>query len=305
MGTQSRLQISILSSNEDIASMNVREKILTHYPFVKQEKVDPWNSDVIKERFIYLLPADPVPIEFSLVTYACPSIRLEEHLGPNEILGDYAIVASRHRSESNTPALLCHTPGNWTDDISAGGSAFQIGKGSGLLNHYLFLNLQRFSLERNLNFPVDQEVTHHGPSHFNTSLTFAELGSTEAEWRNQIGGEVVASAIIESCMQLAKNHYFGGMMDQKSLKVCVGIGGTHYMPNFTPHVLKGYGFAHAIPKYKVMVITKEMVASIPERVKEQFNAWVIDWKGLNSAEKQHIMPMLEATGIPILKTKDL
>lgn len=285
--------------------MNIREKILARFPFIKQKNVDPWNNRVINEKYVYIYPDNKVPIEFSLVTYDCPSIRLEEYLGLEEILGDYAIVASRHRSESNTPALLCHTPGNWTDDTSAGGSAFQIGKGSGLLNHYLFLILQRLSGERGLNFPVDQEVTHHGPSHFNTSLTFAELGSTEAEWRNQIGGEVVADAIIEACIQLAQNHYFAGIVDQKSLQVCVGVGGTHYMPNFTPHVPKGYGFAHAIPKYKVMGITQEMVASIPERVKEQLNAWVIDWKGLNSAEKQHIMPMLEATGIPILKTKDL
>ena len=37
---------------------------------------------------------------------------------------------------------------------------------------------------------------------------------------------------------------------------------------------------------------------------EKVEFFVIDWKGTNSADKQHLMPILEEYDIPIKKTKD-
>jgi len=41
-----------------------------------------------------------------------------------------------------------------------------------------------------------------------------------------------------------------------------------------------------------------------ENTVEKIDWFVIDWKGTNSEEKQHLMPLLNEFDIPIRKTKD-
>ena len=38
---------------------------------------------------------------------------------------------------------------------------------------------------------------------------------------------------------------------------------------------------------------------------EEVECFVIDWKGTNSADKKHLIPLLEEFDIPIKKTKEL
>ena len=60
-----------------------------------------------------------------------------------------------------------------------------------------------------------------------------------------------------------------------------------------------------IPKYAILEITESMIAQIRNRVLEPIDYWVVDWKGINSAEKSQLIPLLEATDIPIKKIKEL
>ena len=77
------------------------------------------------------------------------------------------------------------------------------------------------------------------------------------------------------------------------------------MPSFTSLLSSGYAFAHTVPKYKILTLNKKMIQQLQDRTVEPIFAWVIDWKGLNSAQKQHLIPLLEETTIPIMKTKQL
>jgi D-aminoacyl-tRNA deacylase len=255
-------------------------------------------------RYLY---SNPEPyVEFLMWGVDTKMTCTDEYFPANSLPGDIIIFASRHRSQSARPALLCHTPGNWGDDVSVGGKPNRIAKGSGLLLYYFYIHLTKFVQTRGFEFPVDQEVTHHGPTELHQPLGFIELGSSEPEWHNQEGGAIVADALIQTGKDLGLHHFIPDKgWDKKHIKICVGFGGTHYMPNFTRLIPLGYSFAHVVPKYNIQTISADTIKMIQNRVLEPIDAWVVDWKGLNSAEKAHLIPLLEVTNIPIKKTKEL
>ena len=74
------------------------------------------------------------------------------------------------------------------------------------------------------------------------------------------------------------------------------------MPSFSKLISLGYGFAHTVPKYKVLTLTSEIITQIIKRTAEPIAAWVLDWKGLKSDQKAHLTALLTPTGIPIRKT---
>lgn len=305
------LHVTIITSTEDIASQSIRSKLLELAPFKLQKDIGRWNKEIIKNvfKFIPKNPENPnLPsIEFSLIDTEHSMIRLDEFLSPNEMLGDILIYASRHQSKSERPALLCHTPGNLSDDNSAGGESFKIAKGSGLLSYYCFHHLlDLVRKEENYDVPVNHEVTHHGPTKFNQPSIFIELGSTELGWRDETGGKIVAQAILNACYDLAQKHYRAGKLNKNDVKIGIGFGGGHYMPSFSQCIKNKIGFAHTIPKYKSLSLTKDMIQQILDRTLEKIDYWVIDWKGLKSAERLHVLSILEKfDSIPYKKSKEL
>jgi len=304
--------VTIITSTEDIASQTIRAQLLANFPFKSCSPQDvklsdtPWNSAIVP-RVHTLTLDDPTPVIFILIDVEVPLIRLDDHLTAEEMFGDVLMFASRHQAKSDRPALLCHTPGNLSADNSVGGDPFRVSCGSALLLHYFFTCMQIFAQQLGYGHPINHEVTHHGPTRFHQPLAFIELGSTAKEWTNALGAQVIAESIIHTGQQLGHLHF---MEDSKSWKIgeiipCVGFGGGHYMPSFTPLLDHHYAFAHVVPKYKVMDLTADMIAHIQERSLEPIKFWVIDWKGLKSAEKHYLLPLLEATDIPIKKTKAL
>ncbi len=301
----SLLQVTILTSLEDIASSAIRLHILKSYAFAPSLASQVNNLTVIKAIDQYEYRSPKGTVLFSLMTVDVPLIRLDEFVPPAALSGDIIIFASRHQAQSARDALLCHTNGNWNQDTSVGGQPFQIARGSGILLYYLYTGmLSRVKESSGFQVPVDQEVNHHGPTGYLQPSAYIELGSTESGWRNPHGAQIVADTIINSGINLL-DHYQHGTWEKHGLKICVGIGGGHYMPSFSPLIPSRYTFVHTIPKYKIFDITSTMVSQILQQSLEPIDAWVIDWKGLNSAEKQHILPLLEASQLPILKTHEL
>jgi len=301
--------VTIITSTEDIASQTIREQLLAHFPFKRLTSQEvtvsdsPWNPTIVPR--VHILTFDePSRVIFTLIDVEVPLIRLDDHLTAEEMFGDVVMFVSRHQAKSDRPALMCHTPGNLSEDNSAGGDPFQISCGSALLLHYFFTNLQAFAEKLGYEHPINHEVTHHGPTQFRQPLAFIELGSTSLEWTNPLGARVIADTIIQTGQQLG-HHFNRGEWTIGDLISCVGFGGGHYMPSFTPLLAHNYAFAHVVPKYKVMSLTADMITQLQERSLEPIRYWVLDWKGLKSAEKQHLLPLLEATAIPIQKTKAL
>jgi len=230
-----------------------------------------------------------------------PLIQLNElKLKETSINPDLLIFASRHRSETARPALLTHTTGNWGDKADYGGNPHEISKTSALLLKaaYSSLNSQRHIKELT-DFAVDIEVTHHGPSNLEKPLIFMELGSSEIEWNIKKTGLVVAHAILHTCLEYAES------LKRKDIKIGLGFGGTHYAPQFKKLIsLPNVAVSFICPKYYIQSLNKELVDDMIKNTIEPIDYFIIDWKGTNSQDKKHLIPILEEFAIPIKKYKE-
>ncbi|MFX1337529.1 MAG: D-aminoacyl-tRNA deacylase [Promethearchaeota archaeon] len=222
-------------------------------------------------------------------------------LNETDINPDLLIFASRHRSEAARPAFLIHTTGNWTNKAEFGGNPRELCFASALLLKAGFLSLLEQEKSLNLSeFSLDIEVTHHGPTTLEKPLVFMELGSSEEEWSINEAGEMVAKSIINTIFKYLQ------FQTKKSQRVCIGFGGTHYGPQFKKSLInKDVAFSFICPKYFIQELDHKMIEQMIDKNLEEIDCFVIDWKGTNSADKNHLIPLLEDFDIPIKKTKDL
>ena len=216
---------------------------------------------------------------------------------------DLLLFASRHRSETERPAFLTHVTGNWSESADFGGNPRQLSQASAFLLKAGFSCLKRqLSFEhfsQFSDFSLDMEVTHHGPTTIEKPLIFMELGSSENEWNIEKAGELMARALIETCftyLELKTNDY---------TQIGVGFGGTHYAPQFKKLMIeKNTAISFICPKYFIKELDEKIIEQMLNNTLEDVNYFIIDWKGTNSADKQHLIPLLEKFEIPIKKSKE-
>ena len=151
----------------------------------------------------------------------------------------------------------------------------------------------------NSEFVVDIEVSHHGPTTLEKPLIFMELGSSEKEWIIDDAGKVVSSAVINTVIKYLEFH------NQRELKVGVGFGGMHYAPQFKKLLMdKDIAMSFICPKYNISYLDKNLVEQMLNNTYEKVDYFIVDWKGTNSADKKHLIPLLEEFNIPIKKSKE-
>lgn len=294
----------IITSTEDIASMNMRDKFLNNNEYNFKETDSLWHNnplfkvesnldteknDFLRENEIYLGMTDTPLIYLN-------DLKLED----SSIEPDLLIFASRHRSETERPAFLTHTTGNWINRADYGGDPRELSKASALLLKAGFLSLLEQSRKlNNSEFVVDIEVTHHGPTALEKPLIFMELGSSEKEWTINTAGKVVSSAVINTVTKYLDFH------KKQDYKVGVGFGGMHYAPQFKKLLMdKNIALSFICPKYFIQDLNKEMIQQMINKNLEPIDYFIIDWKGTNSADKKHLIPLLEEFNIPIKKSKE-
>ncbi|BAA80481.2 hypothetical protein APE_1483.1 [Aeropyrum pernix K1] len=154
------------------------------------------------------------------------------------------IVLSKHRAESGRKSLTVHHPGNPTEDNSLGGRPMELAVAYPALAKALLISLAKASRETGLaeSYEVTLEATHHGPTTPSKPVVFAELGSTEEDWRNPLGWETLALAVEEAIKTLPQI--------ERECIPAAGFGGTHYVPKHTRLQLEsGYCIGHTIPRY--------------------------------------------------------
>ena len=287
-----------------MASMNIRDKFLTskeyifkeaglnwfNNPLFKMESIsDSKRNDILKENEIYLgLTVSPL-------------IHLNDlKVGDSSIDPDLLIFASRHRSETERPAFLVHTTGNWADKADFGGNPRELSTASALLLKAGLLSLiEQAKTSSYSNFSLDIEVSHHGPTTLEKPLIFMELGSSEKEWVIDDAGKVVSSAVINTVLKYLE------LQKQKEIKIGIGFGGMHYAPQFKKLIMnKNIAVSFICPKYFVQKLNRDMIEQMINKNLEQVDYFIIDWKGTNSADKQHLVPLLEEFDVPIKKTKE-
>jgi D-aminoacyl-tRNA deacylase len=295
----------IISSSEDIASMNIREKLLNShlYSFIKLnnkwfghhlfqlERVD--NKFIKEESFlknkVYLGLTDK-------------SLIFLDDLKTDELnfKPDFLIFASRHASKSARPALLIHTTGNWNDEASFGGNPKEIAYSSALLLKAGFLSLLELGCElEEGKYSIDIEVNHHGPTNHSIPLIFIELGSVKEEWNDQEAGKTVANAIIKSIEKYM-------ILKKQKNRIGLGFGGTHYSPQFKKLIINSnIALSHICPKYFIQQLTEDIIKQIIKKtIESKIDYFIFDWKGLNSQDKTHLNQILKRFNIEIKRAKD-
>lgn len=290
-----------------MASMNIRSNFLNSnlYKFVETDLT--WQEySLFKLEDVSFISKDDSFLQkhdIYLGLTDTPLIFLNDlKIEPNTINPDFLIFASRHRSEAGRPSFLVHLTGNWTDNKDFGGSSRQLSRASAILlkSGYNSLKNQIKSPEFAdfSNYHLDIEATHHGPTTLEKPLLFMELGSSEQEWNVRKAGKLVGKAIIDTCLSFFKHEdipYIG-----------LGFGGTHYAPQFKDIIDKNKAAISFIcPKYYIQELTKETIQQMIANTRESVNCFIIDWKGTNSQDKQHLLPLLEEFELPIQKSKDL
>jgi D-aminoacyl-tRNA deacylase len=275
-GTQ---MILLVASNKDIASLNIKEQILKNYEFQK--------TQVFQENPTYT--ADVNGKEVNLVTLNEELVKAQ-HLPDKFPTAKLIVFISRHSSQSGTPTLSVHTPGNF-GDAELGGMPQKVSVSPAQAMQIVLKAFMHYKESLNLNYEVSFECTHHGPS-LNVPTMFVELGSSPQQWSDLKAAEAVA----HSAMTAIAN------FNEFTNSAVLGIGGTHYNQRFTLMALLGEAaFGHMIPKYAIHLVDVEMLRQCVERTLEKVPLAVLDWKGIRSEDKPGLLSALETAGLPYKK----
>jgi len=269
--------ILLVSSNKDPASLNIADKILQHSAFQKtfeEFQNSPIYTANLNSRHVVFIRLNEALVDAQSLPESFPDAEL-------------IVFVSRHSSQSGTPTLTVHPPGNFAN-ATLGGlprtvSISPASVMSAALRALVFFQ-QKFGL---LDYDVSFEVTHHGPS-LNVPTMFVELGSSLAQWTNSKAACAVACAVISA---------IGTFEFKPDQKAVIGIGGTHYNKKFTQMALKGdVVFGHMIPKYAVANVDVSMLKHCAERSLEKVSEVLLDWRGIRGEDKSGLMAALDASG---------
>jgi len=272
--------ILLVHSNLDIAGKNIAQHILQQYPFTK-------TSQTFQENPVYQAQINGNQVTYiTLNEEAVTAQNLPESF-PN---AELVVFVSRHNSQSGTPTLSVHTPGN-LDKAELGGLPRSVSVSPANFMAEALKTLSRLKNEKNLNYQVTYECTHHGPS-LQVPAVFVELGSSETQWNEQTAAAVVAQAAMDATANF-------GCSKRPAV---LGIGGTHYNQKFTNMALAGEAvFGHMIPKYAIPQLDTEILLQCKTRTYEPVESAVLDWKGIKSEDKPKLLAKLAQTGLPIKK----
>ncbi|MHA3963729.1 MAG: D-aminoacyl-tRNA deacylase [Candidatus Thorarchaeota archaeon SMTZ1-45] len=270
----------LVTSEQDIASITIKGILIDEYDFTQSDEDFEGN------------PIFSIGDDVQLITTTRNMIHCD-HL-ESYFETEVFIFCSRHRAESEKPALLVHSTGNLGSEALFGGEPHQLSVSAPSL---VSAALKRLYEERNKTgldeFDVSLEVTHHGPTSMKTPLVFVELGSSEKHWTHQGGARAVAAAVM-ACVH-----------EPLSGDAVIGFGGTHYASKFNKLVLdRNYKIGHMAPKYAINDLTVDVLDQMLSRSTNPIVSAIIDWKGMNAENKAHILPMLEDANIAIIRAKN-
>jgi D-aminoacyl-tRNA deacylase len=222
----------IVTSSEDTASMNIRDKLLG---------MCDWREEGAFSGHPALRAGDHIMVRVDRI-----------HLDEDHIDGRAAaelgvdisttLFASRHRSESQIPTLTVHPIGNFsTPDF--GGVERTLSPSSPQLMTEALRTLAMNA--EGLDFKVSFETTHHGPLTDGPAF-YIEIGSCEEQWTRADAATAIAKTIL-------------GLKDTE-YPVTVCVGGGHYAPRFTDVVLsRRVAVGHMAANYALESLDERMI----------------------------------------------
>ncbi|MCP8321914.1 MAG: hypothetical protein H3Z52_13415 [archaeon] len=262
----------IVSSSEDMASINIAKMLIEKFDFREGDEKFDGSLVFIKDNL--------------------KLIRVRKDL----IFADYLdfstdayIFISRHKSESKLPCLTAHFLGNFSDDNSYGGKPRELAYTCPSLCKEYIKQLWRLR-ELAPKYQIVIETMHHGPTSLTKPVIFVEIGSTENEWKDAKAGEIVAKALMNTINAMPRYD-----------KVGVGFGGTHYSEKFTNFLIDSdFALGAIAPKYSLQFIDEEILSQMVEKCSQKVDYAILDWKGLGK-EKARIVELAERANLKIVK----
>jgi D-aminoacyl-tRNA deacylase len=268
--------ILLVSSNKDPASINIATQILQLYPFKKTEKTyqdNPVYAANINQKHVKLVRLNEESVNAQNIHQDFPSKLI--------------VFISRHSSQSGTPTLTVHAPGNFAD-ADLGGLPKTLSVAPATAMSVALKTLDYYRREMSLNYEVSFEVTHHGPS-LKTPAMFVELGSSPQQWSDSSAATAVAHAAILAIEKFDP---------EPPRQALIGIGGQHYNPKFTQMALADQAvFGHMIPKYAVANLDAVMLKHCVKCCLEHVSEVLLDWKGIKSDDKPGLLSALDEVGL--------
>jgi D-aminoacyl-tRNA deacylase len=272
--------ILLVHSSLDIAGVNIANQAIRSYGF--RETPQTYQETPIFEATINNRQVTSITLQGGSV-----NAQYLQNDFPNVGL---IVFLSRHSSQSGTPTLSVHTPGNFAQ-AELGGLPKTLSIAPAVSMQTVLKALMYYKEQLRLNYEVSYECTHHGPS-LNVPTMFVELGSSEAQWSDVLA----AKAVAHSAMTAIAN------FEVPTCSAVLGIGGTHYNQKFTTMALVGAAtFGHMIPKYAISAIDSDMLKQCVERTLERVPLALLDWKGIKGEDKPALLSTLESVGLPFQK----
>jgi D-aminoacyl-tRNA deacylase len=265
------LVVLIAASKKDSAALNIAEKLINNYGFVKE------NENLYKgeKEVLVFIEEDSLYSE-----------NLDKIFNPEAI-----VFASRHSAETEKPTLTVHVSGNLTSEAAYGGKPEELAIADPKRMKAALLTLKMKRDELNLiEFDVSLEATHHGPTSMNCPVLFIEIGSSINEWSNSKAGLAAAEAVIAACRKTINGEN------------CVGFGGGHYARKHTKAVLESnLAVGHIFPKFFFEKPNLQIVKKAFERTVKPCRKALIDWKGMRSLERNQLLDFLSTINIEVIK----
>ena len=293
------MNIALISSTQDTASANIRERLLENYKFAKAGIKFDGNE-------VYGCLANGRDIK--LYTINTPLITRDGL--DKKIEADVFLFISRHRADGGRASLTVHPIGNF-GKAGAGGKDGQLGISS---PEYLKKILKE--LTKNIEgseYEATVESTHHGPFMKKPAL-FVELGSNEKYWEDKEGAKIVAKSLMNAIGNANNMNYNESQSINKisnknnnkfesknngnnNYEAVFVVGGSHYSHVANKALLNSdFSVSHICPKHNFENLNTETLKQAMERSEPKASFVLLDWKGLGK-EKQRILEMLEKNNI--------
>jgi len=269
------MTILVAASTLDKAALNIADKLIKRYGFVK-------TQEVFDEKPVY--SCGDTLLVFPKVDDIYAN-NLDKHFRIEEV-----IFASRHKSETGRPTLTVHVPGNLTSQALYGGRPREVAWANPQRMKAALLALISTGNRLKLGYSISLEVTHHGPTEMSVPVTFVEIGSSEKQWTDVKAGEAVAEAIWTAVRSPSKN------------PSAVGFGAGHYAPSHTKVTMeRDLAIGHIIPKYVLENMDAEMVKIVFQKTWGGCNRAVLDWKGIRGENRRKLLEGLKEMRIEVLR----
>lgn len=206
---------------------------------------------------------------------------VDELLEERALEPEFIVFASRHEAKSALPWVGGHFTGTME------GEQFGFSAAAPFALRSFLYNLRQISLP---GYAISAEATHHGPTNVQTPCFFAEIGSTEREWRNPAAGRAVAKAILD--------------LEEKEGPVFIGLGGGHYVARETDLIFQtSVAFGHLFSNYQTEKLNLDKLEEA--RQKSGASYAYLDRKSLRSPERKRLEGLLAQMDLPVLRSKEI